>query len=263
MAVRHLWADGAVLEPGGRPSAVRDEPFSALLRTAVRCNSASIEREPSTAGLWRQRGDPTERALLVAAAQLGEDVESMQAARSDARQGVFSFDPGLKRMTTIDREAATLWVHVKGAPLELLDRCSHVRGAQNACIAARGRAAVEPRVALGDRVRDRVRRRNRVRRAAPAPVRDRGTRRLAARAARRLPADLLGRRRTPSQAHAPRRQRGPERPSRISLRSSRSLRLARRIALAMSGAESLEKPSGRPRLRKVISVAPSWASDQV
>ncbi len=43
----------------------------------------------------------------------------------------------------------------------------------------------------------------------------------------------------------------------------RSLRFARPIALAISGAASLGKPEGSPRLRNVIRVAPDGASSQV
>jgi magnesium-transporting ATPase (P-type) len=43
---------------------------------------------------------------------------------------VHHFDPRLKRMTTLDEEDdGRLWYHAKGAPLELLERCTTVRGA--------------------------------------------------------------------------------------------------------------------------------------
>jgi hypothetical protein len=51
--------------------------------------------------------------------------------------------------------------------------------------------------------------------------------------------------------------------SRIFLIRCRSLRFARRIALAMIGAAIFEKPVGSPRLRKVILVEPCGASSQV
>ena len=44
---------------------------------------------------------------------------------------------------------------------------------------------------------------------------------------------------------------------------SRSLRFARRIALAIIGAPILEKPDGSPRFRSVIVVPPFTASDHV
>ena len=72
MAVHAFWAAGRELRPApdarGRAQA---EPFRGLLRTAVRCNNASIRRQE---GGWERSGDPGESALLVAAAKLGEDV---------------------------------------------------------------------------------------------------------------------------------------------------------------------------------------------
>ncbi len=129
MSARLLWADGSEVDldrPPPEPVGER-EPLSGLLRTAVRCNNARIERED---GGWRRSGDPSESALLVAAAQLGEDVEGLLAERDRARRRSYHFDPRLKRMTTLDSEGGErLWYHTKGAPLELLERCDSVRGA--------------------------------------------------------------------------------------------------------------------------------------
>ncbi len=128
MAVRVFWAAGRELRPtpDGRAEAAI-EPFSGLLRTAVRCNNASAHR--TDAG-WERGGDPSESALLVGAAVLGEDVDAVLGGREVARRQVFHFDPRLKRMTTVDHEADDAqWLHSKGAPLELLDRCELVRTA--------------------------------------------------------------------------------------------------------------------------------------
>jgi len=51
--------------------------------------------------------------------------------------------------------------------------------------------------------------------------------------------------------------------SRTALSCSRSLRFARRIAIAMTGATTLEKPLGSPRLRRVMRVLPSSTGAQV
>ncbi|MGZ4239825.1 MAG: hypothetical protein ACXVWT_27735 [Solirubrobacteraceae bacterium] len=92
----------------------------------MRCNNASLTRAD---GNWERSGDPTESALLLAAAQLGEDVAMLTAERGGRRRRVHHFDPGVKRMSTLDEEAdGRLWYHVKGAPLELLERCSMVWG---------------------------------------------------------------------------------------------------------------------------------------
>jgi len=131
MVVRAFWGDGRELEPGaGASGAEAREPFSGLLRTAVRCCNAHAERNESG---WQRAGDPTESALLVAAGELWEDVAVAQRDRERRRVGGFPFDARVKRMTTIDVEGEgegedEHWLHAKGAPLELLERCGSIRG---------------------------------------------------------------------------------------------------------------------------------------
>ncbi|HET8758625.1 MAG TPA: cation-transporting P-type ATPase [Solirubrobacteraceae bacterium] len=128
MAVRAFWAAGEELRPvPERRAAAAAEPFSALLRTAVRCNNATARRGD---GGWERGGDPSESALLVGAAALGVDIDALLGGRDAVRQRVFHFDPRRKRMTTVDHEDdGGRWLHSKGAPLELLERCTLVRTA--------------------------------------------------------------------------------------------------------------------------------------
>ena len=124
MSVRILWVAGAELQltaASGAPAPL----FDGLLRTAVRCNNARLERDGEG---WSRGGDPTESALLAAASQLGCDVLAAQHERDARRKRLFHFDPHLKRMTTLDEEpGGELWYHAKGAPLELLERCTAMR----------------------------------------------------------------------------------------------------------------------------------------
>lgn len=125
MTVVSLWGDGRELDPANEGT--RDcfpEPFSGLLRTAARCNNASIQQSGNG---WSRTGDPSESALLVAAAELGETA-ALEETR-DTREDLFRFDPRLKRMTTVDLEPdGSRWTHTKGAPHELLELCDWIRG---------------------------------------------------------------------------------------------------------------------------------------
>jgi calcium-translocating P-type ATPase len=66
-------------------------------------------------------GDPTEVALVRAAADLGSTVDAAGRDRQRLRQ--FHFDPRLRRMSVVDGDRR---VHVKGAPEEILPRCVRV-----------------------------------------------------------------------------------------------------------------------------------------
>ncbi len=127
MSVRLLWCAGSELELAAFKGGQAPGLFAPLLRAAVRCNNAHLERRD---GAWVRGGDPGESALLLAAAQLGVDVAAAQRERDLRRRLVFHFDPHLKRMTTLDEEPrGQLWYHAKGAPLELLERCAAIRTA--------------------------------------------------------------------------------------------------------------------------------------
>lgn len=91
-----------------------------LLEAAVLCNSATLQREGDA---WRILGDPTEGALLVAAAKGGIEPHALQAQRSFL--GEVPFDPERKRMTVVRRTPGGPVAFVKGAPDVLLRHCTH------------------------------------------------------------------------------------------------------------------------------------------
>jgi calcium-translocating P-type ATPase len=124
MTVRRFWADGIETTLSADQKTLVAEPVLSLLRIAVRCNNASLER--ADAG-WKRGGDPSESALLLASASLGFPVEDALATRGGHRKRLFHFDARFKRMTTLDVEGDGAWYHAKGAPLELLERCTSMR----------------------------------------------------------------------------------------------------------------------------------------
>ena len=92
-----------------------------LARAAAACNSAELDESGSSGA-----GDPTELALLRAAAALGEEVGLL--ARERRRRRRFNFDPGLRLMSTVDESPEHgLSVHVKGAPEAVLAHCDRIR----------------------------------------------------------------------------------------------------------------------------------------
>ncbi len=123
MRVIGVWtaATGSLAAQNGvfRAAAETDPSLGPLAHIAATCNRAELE--PSHNG---GIGDPTEIALLVAAAELGEDVSVSERERR--RRRVFHFDPALRLMSTIDETGPDLWVHVKGAPEAVLARSSRV-----------------------------------------------------------------------------------------------------------------------------------------
>ena len=93
-----------------------DHPSIALLLTAAAlCNDASLAPSPDTPGELRAVGDPTEGALVVAAARFGLRQEPLAAALP--RTAERPFDAERKRMTTVHlvRDLAALPPAVRDA----------------------------------------------------------------------------------------------------------------------------------------------------
>jgi calcium-translocating P-type ATPase len=116
MHVVHLWAGDGEKATGNQPS----PPLLAMATVMALCDNATLGGDGAS-------GDPTEIALLEAAAKL--DVKLSPAQRDQNRVAEFHFDPALKLMSTIDRCADTLRIHTKGAPESVLPRCSAVLAA--------------------------------------------------------------------------------------------------------------------------------------
>ena len=99
-----------------------DEALSLLLRIGLLCNNSRLIRNEEG---WNVTGDPTEGALIVAAAKLGFAQEELE--RLYPRIAEIPFSSERKRMTTVhETPQGEVYAYVKGAPEVILERCSRI-----------------------------------------------------------------------------------------------------------------------------------------
>ncbi|UVT19684.1 MAG: cation-translocating P-type ATPase [Nitrospira sp.] len=104
----------------GRPTNGTPDPgLPSLLQAVVLCNGAELRLE---AFAWQVLGDPTEGALLVAAAKTG--LSKADLDRDNPMLGEVPFDSDRKKMTMVRRAASGPVAYVKGAPDVLLRDCT-------------------------------------------------------------------------------------------------------------------------------------------
>jgi Ca2+-transporting ATPase len=123
----------------GKPASVGEGPLKTLLLCGALCNDALLEEDwKEDEQTWKIIGDPTEGALVVAAAKAGIDQELL--AKKYERVYEIPFDSDRKLMTTIIKGGLPdshlkkietespkgLWAITKGAPDIVLSRCSSV-----------------------------------------------------------------------------------------------------------------------------------------
>ncbi|MEV0632516.1 cation-translocating P-type ATPase [Nonomuraea wenchangensis] len=143
MVVRHLWTPtaeatltGTGYDPAGRIEGGPPAAFTDLLTAAALCNDARLLEDED--GRWQALGDPTEAALLAAAAKAGLGPADLHE-RYD-RLAERPFDSVRKRMSTLHaRPGGGAVVICKGAPESLLrppvlagDPAAHLRAAEQA-----------------------------------------------------------------------------------------------------------------------------------
>jgi cation-transporting ATPase F len=124
MTVEAVWAGGEMIGVGGdgrlgAGGVPEVGPIVHTLLAGVLTNEAVIVRsdgEPET------RGDPTETALLVAAARLGVDPEEVRARAPVLAE--IPFEPDRQYSATLRRHGGEPVLFVKGAPERVLDMCT-------------------------------------------------------------------------------------------------------------------------------------------
>ena len=125
---RTLSISGSGYEPEGQFSLDDStvEPSSQemeLLRAAALVSDAHLVRDDADGG-WHIKGDPTEGAMIVAAAKAGLQKDDLDLQLP--RIGDIPFTSETKRMTTLHSVANAQVAYAKGAPETILDSCSRL-----------------------------------------------------------------------------------------------------------------------------------------
>jgi magnesium-transporting ATPase (P-type) len=133
------------------PEGVTSETLSAIAHVAALCNDAALHNRD---GQWQVEGDPMEGALLAFAGKLGVPVRA--ADRDWVRGDVIPFDTRHRFMATLDHDHAHhVFLHLKGAPETVFERCNGVRSLNGEVVAfdrAQWIARAETLAARGQRV---------------------------------------------------------------------------------------------------------------
>ncbi len=133
MTARKLYCDGKMIdiskvgfEPKGElvsdgmKNPKEDMHVRLLLRIGLLCNDARLEYEEEK---WKIIGDPTEGALVVAAAKA--DMWKDKIKKEYPTIAEFPFSSERKRMTTIHKTVEGNFAYVKGAPETILELCKY------------------------------------------------------------------------------------------------------------------------------------------
>ncbi len=120
MTVRRIYAGGKLYETG---KAVKSDAVRMLLEIGALCNNAGLAG--SARDGWQASGDPTEGALLIAAANSGIVPDSM--GRIYSRKDELPFDSERKCMSVVcGKKGGETFVFTKGAPDIIINKCNRI-----------------------------------------------------------------------------------------------------------------------------------------
>jgi Ca2+-transporting ATPase len=134
MTVRKLFTAGQLFSVSGAgytpvgdfsldgKSAQPSDAVIQMLRAATLASDTTLVRGEESQ--WDIKGDPTEGALIVAAAKAGLQKEALDA--STPRVDEIPFTSETKRMTTLHQTSAGLTAYAKGAPEVILKDCEYI-----------------------------------------------------------------------------------------------------------------------------------------
>lgn len=144
---------GVALEVGPRPRDSLAEDVRDLLEAAALASDAHLVRDAARDS-WEIKGDPTEGALVVAAAKAGLHKPELDAARPRVHEIPFTSES--KRMTTLHACPDGVVAFAKGAPEVLLAACTTEQtpvGAVALDASARARVLAAAQRMAGDALR--------------------------------------------------------------------------------------------------------------
>ncbi|MBP0973896.1 MAG: cation-translocating P-type ATPase [Oscillospiraceae bacterium] len=146
-----LRREGSILLDKKHVSTQQEPALSALLRCGVLCNNAQITATKDGKA-WTAVGDPTETALLVAAAKGGISGQTLGCLRIAEEP----FDSETRCMAVLLQKGKSRLLCAKGALDVILERCSHVRtgsGDMPLTEAMRGRITAQAEALSGQALR--------------------------------------------------------------------------------------------------------------
>ncbi len=122
MTVKKIFTNNEVIDVSGTGYEIKGKfsknpkDFELLLKCGVMCNDAIVHDTVI--------GDPTEGALIISAAKA--NLRKKQLLRKNPRIHEIPFDSERKMMSTIHKEGKRRTIYTKGAPENVLKKCTHI-----------------------------------------------------------------------------------------------------------------------------------------
>lgn len=116
---------GLLSDLSGKVEPMKQNALKLALEIGALCNNAIIKNGKNTIEEWEIIGDPTEAALLVAAAKAGLSPEKLDSTWF--RIDELPFDSDRKCMSVVcDDHRGETWVFTKGAPDVIIGKCTKI-----------------------------------------------------------------------------------------------------------------------------------------
>jgi potassium/sodium efflux P-type ATPase len=142
---------GNIEDAKGKKITILDDSLLEAVKCAALCTTARLVPPQDAGEEWKVIGDPTEGALLTAAAKVGLTADEL--AKKYPRFALLPFDSGRMRMSSVQKVGDTYMAYIKGAPTAVIERCTHVleNGREKAWSEQERQVAVEQNNAMAER----------------------------------------------------------------------------------------------------------------